>query len=96
MLNSVSSFSFFSDKMKVLVIQSCPTLCDAMDGSLPGSSVHVICQARVLAWGAITFSGSRVYLTIIWHMFHMSLLFLFKCFSQLTLEHEISILYVKL
>ena len=38
------------------VTQSCPTLCDPMDCSLPGSSVHGIFQARVLEWGAITFS----------------------------------------
>ena len=31
-------------------LQSCPTPCDAMDGSLPGSSVHGILQARILAW----------------------------------------------
>ena len=34
------------------VAQSCPTLCDFMDCSLPGSSVHGISQARVLEWGA--------------------------------------------
>ena len=38
------------------VAQSCPTLCDPMDCSPPGSSVHGICQARVLEWGAIAFS----------------------------------------
>ena len=38
------------------VAQSCPTLCDPMDCSLPGSSVHGIFQARVLGWGAIAFS----------------------------------------
>ena len=38
------------------VAQSCPTLCDPMDCSLPGSSVHGISQARVLEWGAIAFS----------------------------------------
>ena len=38
------------------VAQSCPTLCDPMDCSPPGSSVHGIFQARVLEWGAITFS----------------------------------------
>ena len=37
-------------------IQSCPTLCDLMDCSLPGPSVHGIFQARVLEWGAIAFS----------------------------------------
>ena len=38
------------------VAQSCPTLSDPMDCSLPGSSVHGIFQARVLEWGAIAFS----------------------------------------
>ena len=39
------------------VIQSCPTLSDPMDCSLPGSSIHGIFQARVLEWGAIAFSA---------------------------------------
>ena len=38
------------------VTQSCPTLSDPMDCSLPGSSIHGIFQARVLEWGAIAFS----------------------------------------
>ena len=38
------------------VAQSCPTLGDPMDYSLPGSSVHGIFQTRVLEWGAIAFS----------------------------------------
>ena len=37
------------------VAQSCPTLCDPMNCSLPGSSIHGIFQARVLEWGAIAF-----------------------------------------
>ena len=36
--------------------QSCPTLCNPIDSSPPGSSVHVIFQARVLEWVAIAFS----------------------------------------
>ena len=36
--------------------ESCPTLSDPMDCSLPGSSIHGIFQARVLEWGAIAFS----------------------------------------
>ena len=41
------------------VAQSCPTLCDPMDCSLPGSSVHVIFQARILEWVAMpSFRGS--------------------------------------
>ena len=38
------------------VAQSCPTLSDPMDCSLPGPSIHGIFQARVLEWGAIAFS----------------------------------------
>ena len=38
------------------VAQSCLTLCDPMDGSLPGSAVHGIFQARILEWTAISFS----------------------------------------
>ena len=38
------------------VAQSCPTLCNPMDCSLLGSSIHGIFQARVLEWGAIAFS----------------------------------------
>ena len=41
------------------VTQSCPTLSDPMDCSLPGSSVHGIFQARVLEWRAIAFSGGN-------------------------------------
>ena len=40
----------------VLVAQSCPTLCNPMDCSPPGSSVHGILQARILEWIAIPFS----------------------------------------
>ena len=40
------------------VAQSCPTLRDPTDCSLPGSSVHGISQARVLEWGAIAFSDN--------------------------------------
>ena len=40
-------------------LQSCPTLCDPMDCSLPGSSVHGIFQARVLEWVAIAFSTRK-------------------------------------
>ena len=39
-------------------LQSCPTLCDPIDDSPPGSSVHGIFQARVLEWGAIAFSDA--------------------------------------
>ena len=42
------------------VAQSCPTLSDPMDCSLPGSSVHGIFQAGVLEWGAIAFSSIKL------------------------------------
>ena len=42
-------------------LQSCPTLCDPMDYSLPGSSIHGIFQARVLEWVATAFSGDTCY-----------------------------------
>ena len=45
------------------VTQSCPTLSDPMDCSLPGSSAHGIFQARVLEWGAIAFSDASRSLT---------------------------------
>ena len=44
-------------KVKVLVAQSCPTLCDPMDYRPPGSSVHGILQARVLEWVAFPSPG---------------------------------------
>ena len=43
------------------VAQSCPTLSDPMDCSLPGSSVHGIFQARVLEWGAIAYYCLKIY-----------------------------------
>ena len=46
---------------KVKVPQSCPTLCDPMDCSPPGSSVHGILQARILEWAATPFPGALPY-----------------------------------
>ena len=48
-------YNYSSEKWK-WVAQSCPTLCDTMDCSLPGSSLHGIFQTRVLEWVAISFS----------------------------------------
>ena len=49
------------------VAQSCPTLCDPMDCSLPGSSVHGIFQARVLEWVAIALSHQNVFKYVTWY-----------------------------
>ena len=51
-----SGLPFPSPMRESEIAQSCPTLSDLMDCSLPGYSVHGICQARVLEWGAIAFS----------------------------------------
>ena len=42
----------------VKLLQSCPTLCDPIDGSLPGSPVPGTLQARTLEWVAISFSNA--------------------------------------
>ena len=58
--NTGVGFHFLLQCMKVKseseVTQSCPTLSDPMDCSLPGSSVHGTFQARALEWAAIAFS----------------------------------------
>ena len=51
------SYGYYKDEVKWSeVTQLCPTLCDPMDCSLPGSSVRGILQARILEWVAISFS----------------------------------------
>ena len=57
------------------VAQSCPTSSDPMDCSLPASSIHGICQARVLEWGAIAFSV----LHIVYYLFQF--LLAYSCFT---------------
>ena len=54
--SSLSLPYFCNEKVRVLVTPWCPTLCDPMDCSPPGSSVHGILQARILEWVAIPFS----------------------------------------
>ena len=60
--NSVQFSRYMKVKSKSEVAQSCPTLSDPMDCSLPGSSIHGIFQARVLEWGAIAFSSNPEYI----------------------------------
>ena len=56
---------FLLQRMKVKseseVAQSCPTLSDRMDCILPGPSIHGICQARVLEWGAVLLYDTLIY-----------------------------------
>ena len=67
--NTGVGFHFLLQCMKVKseseVAQSCPTLSDRMDCSLPGSSTHGIFWATVLEWGAIAFSHYYTVLTIL-------------------------------
>ena len=51
-----TGYPSLNSKVKVLVTQLYPSLCDSMDFSLPGSSVHGILQARILEWVGISFS----------------------------------------
>ena len=55
------------------VTQSCPALCNPMDCSLPGSSIHGIFQARVLEWGAIAVSSpsTEQWLKKLWYVYTM-------------------------
>ena len=71
-------------KSESQVAQSCLTLRDPMDHSLPDSSIHGIFQARLLEWGAIAFScfHSRFLLNTVLH------------FQQSTTEAEISLPYL--
>ena len=54
------------------VSQSCPTLSDPMDCSLPGSSIHGIFQERVLEWGAIAFSHRPLSLSQFFSVYFLS------------------------
>ena len=55
-LENFEHYFQFSSVQSSSVAQSCSTLCDPMDCSLPGSSVHRILQERILEWVAIPFS----------------------------------------
>ena len=52
-------------------LQSCPTLCDPMDYSLPGSSVQGILQARILEWVAVSFSRDSLTQGLKFRLFHL-------------------------
>ena len=54
----VTSLWVEEDLYAAKLLQSCPTLCDPIDGSPPGSPVPRILQARTLEWGAISFANA--------------------------------------
>ena len=68
-LNSLTMevlFSPFTSKdVKVLVTQLCLTLCDSMNCSLPGSSLHGILEARIVEWIAMPFVRNRTAVSLI-------------------------------
>ena len=55
-----NSMGFGRNAVAAKLLQSCPTLCNPIDGRLPGSSVPGILQARILEWVAIFFSICKV------------------------------------
>ena len=78
-------------KSEIEVAQSCPTLSNPMDCSLPGSSVHGIFQARVLEWGAIAFSTRSFIISglMFRSLIHFGFIFVYsvrKCFSFILLQ----------
>ena len=66
----------------MLIVQLCPALCNPMDCSPPGSSVHGLLQARTLEWVAIPFFKFT------------SLLFIFSCTGSLLLRHPLALVVV--
>ena len=55
---SLTCFYYHAAATAAKSLQSCPTLCEPIDSSPPGSSVHGILQARTLEWVAISFSNA--------------------------------------
>ena len=87
-------------KVKVLVAQSCPTLCDPMDCNPPGSSVHGILQARILEWVAVPLlqrifptQGSNLSLLqcrqILYHLSHQAITEIACLFFWVSLSSEL-------
>ena len=63
-INKFLNYSFLLERTSIPAaaaaksLQSCPTLCDPIDGSPPGSTIPGILQARTLEWVAISFSNA--------------------------------------
>ena len=54
----ITPVSFAAAAAAAKLLQSCPTLCDPIDGSIPDSTVPGILQARTLEWVAVSFSNA--------------------------------------
>jgi len=57
-INLTGSFLIHAAAAAAMSLQSCPTLCNPIDGSPPGSPIPGILQARTLEWVAISFSNA--------------------------------------
>ena len=79
-------------KSKSEVAQSCPTLCNPMDCSLPDSSVHGIFQARVLEWVAFAFSVG--YLEVCFLNSMCFFFFFYSFFFLMSVAKGLSILFI--
>ena len=82
-----------SSRVKVPVTQSCPTLCDSMNCSPPGSSVHGVLQERILEWVSISFSR-RIFSTQglkpgLWHCRQILYLLSHQC-MYIMLQYKIT------
>ena len=69
-------------------LQSCPTLCDPIDGSPPGSSVPGILQERSLEWVAISFSNACMHAKLLQSCPFNSEVWAFNHWSQLKLHNQ--------
>ena len=63
---SLSSFTLIKRLFAANSLQSCPTLCNPIDSSPPGTSVPGILQIRILGWVAISFSEETLYFLLIY------------------------------
>ena len=75
------------------VAQLCPVLCDPMDCSLPGSSVHEIVQARIMEWFPISYSRGSPQpqdWTHISYIFCIGKMILYHCTTCVSEEHHVS------
>ena len=57
-MNDYNTLYFLAAAAAANSLQSCPTLCDPIDGSPPGSHIPRVLQARTLEWVAISFSNA--------------------------------------
>ena len=75
------------------VAQSFPTLCDPMDCSLPGSSVHGIFQARVLEWGAMPSPKQSAVVIIVLSCHRCSTFLVVLSFRSVSSNEQENLLY---